>query len=98
MNKVKALALIDQQRRWWRRQDPDLAIAQRAERVFLRMAVVYLIFAPIFLAIAIVPKLHLFYAVASIFLIGGVYLFWRSRRFTQVLRVLSEAKTESGAA
>lgn len=95
MNKAKALALIDQQRRFWRRwQDPNLAIAQRAERVFFRVAVVYLIIAPVFIGIASVPKFHLFYAVAGTFLFFGVFLLWRSRRFTQVLRVLSEAETE----
>src|SRR6185437_685249 len=64
MDQAKAVALINQQRRWWRRQDPDLAIARRAERVFFRIAVVYLIFAPIFFGIASLPKHHRFYVVA----------------------------------
>jgi len=95
MDKSKALALVQQQRRFWRRwQEPDLAIARRAERIFFRVALVYLIFAPIFLGIASFPKYHVFYAMAGTFLLCGGLLFWRSRRFTQVSRVLSEAKTD----
>jgi nitrate reductase gamma subunit len=94
MDQTKALALIDQQRRWWRRQDTDLAIARRAERIFFRVALVYLIFAPLLFAAATNPKHHILYTVAGIFLCCGVFLFWRSRRFTQALRVLSDARIE----
>jgi hypothetical protein len=90
MNKTQASALIQQQRRFWRSQESDPAIARRAERVFFRVALVYFISGPVFLGIASYPTHHNVYALAVTFLICGMCLFWRSRRFTQVLRVLSE--------
>ena len=92
MNKNQALALLQQQRRFWRSRESDAALACRAERVFLRIAVVYFLFAPVFLAVARTPAHLGFYGLAGEFLICGLYLFWRSRRFTQVLRILSETE------
>jgi len=94
MDKAKALALIDQQRRCWRWQAPDTALARRAERVFFRVALVYFIGALLFLGIGSFLGVHVFYAMAGTLLFCGAFLFWRSRRFTEVLRVLSDAKTD----
>jgi len=58
MNKTKALALVQQQRRFWHSQEPDAAIARRAERVFFRMALVYFICATLLFAVGSTPRHH----------------------------------------
>ena len=90
MNKTDALALIQRQRQRWRSQEPDLAIARRAERVFFRVAVVYFCVAPLFVCLAAVQRHLIFYLAAAAWLFGGTFLLFQSRRFTQVLRVLSD--------
>jgi hypothetical protein len=92
MDKTKALALIEQQRRRWRsREMDDIVLARRAERVFFRVALVYSLLAPVFFIVA--ARVHIFYAAGVTFLFGGLFLFVHSRRFTEALRVLSDAKT-----
>jgi hypothetical protein len=95
MNKSKALALVQQLRRRWRSQESDTAIARRAERVFFRVALVYFIFCPVFVGVAILSVRPVYYILAGTFLICGALLFWRSRRFSQVLRVLLDGGADA---
>jgi hypothetical protein len=94
MNKTKALALVQQQRRFWHSQEPDAAIARRAERVFFRMALVYFICATLLFAVGSTPRHHALAGLVAVFLVCGAAMVWRSRQFTQVSRVLSDAKAD----
>src|SRR4051812_28142064 len=96
MDKSTAKALIDQQRRRWRSQGPDVIVARRAERAYLICAGVFAGAAPAFLALYQHPGLFPRIVEPAGFLIGAAILFWQSRRFTQIRRLLSTpgAKTD----
>jgi hypothetical protein len=89
MNKLKATALIDQHRRRWRSQGSDDAIARRAERTYLGLALMNACmaaaFAALFHASGPLPRI----ALPVSCLIAGAIYYWQSRRFTQIRRLLS---------
>jgi len=93
MDKHKAAEMIERQRRRWRSQDSDLAIARRAERIYFALAIVY---ACLGTAAGLVQ--HTWFARAAIltgFLSGAIILCWQSRRFGLIRKslVISDAKS-----
>jgi hypothetical protein len=95
MNKLKAEEMIQKQRRRWRSQDSDMAIARRAERVYLALGGAFLCIASSFIVLyqhsGLLPKIG-----GAGFYIGAVIFFWHSRRFGQIRKLLadSDAKTD----
>jgi hypothetical protein len=90
MDKLEAAELIKQQRRRWPSEAPDEFIARRAQRGYHKMAV---IFAVLGAAEAGMAALWLrgLYVMAAGFLTGAVFLYWQSRRYAKVLKVLRDA-------
>jgi hypothetical protein len=94
MDQRKATELIERQRRRWRSQDSDLAIAQRAERVYVSLAIAYVCFAAV-----LSPLQHTLFARSVIligFLSGAIALFWHSRRFRQIRMSLLTPDVKTG--
>ena len=90
MNKSCAIALIQRQRRLWRSNDSDYAIARRGERVYRIAAVINIIIGAAEGLIAAFYKKPVFSVLASSILISGAILFWHSRRFTQAWELLAD--------
>jgi hypothetical protein len=97
MDKLKAAELIQQQRRRWRSQASDLAIARRAERAYFALAMGYVCIAASFIALYQHSSLFPRIVGPMGFFIGAAILYWQSRRFTQIRRLLSatDGKTDS---
>jgi hypothetical protein len=96
MKKADAIALIQRQRRVWRSQDSDDAIARRGERVYRIAAIIMIITGAAEWLIAAAFKRPVFGIPAGGFLISAAVLLWHSRRFTRALRSLanSNARTD----
>jgi len=88
MHKIQAAELIEQQRRLWRSREEDVLLARRAERIFFRVAIVDFLLAAVFFILT--ARWPIAYLPGLTFLFGGLFLFVRSRRFTEALRALSE--------
>jgi len=97
MDKAKASALIqEQRRRWWSREwndSSDDLVAHRAERAFFRIAVFWVIIGFGEAMVAAAFRKGAFYFVAAGVLAGGLLMYVQSRRYARVLKFLSEAKT-----
>jgi Flp pilus assembly protein TadB len=95
MDKLEAAALIKQQRRRWQSQESDRAIAERAERAYFGLAMMYVCIA-ISLAL-LLPTLTAKVMAAAGFVFCAVILYLQSRRFAQVRKFLaaSDAKPDS---
>jgi hypothetical protein len=100
MDIAQAKAMIASQRWHWERSiftklralTSDDAIARESERLYLVLAIVWFSTAGAFPAL-----LHSSFASAMFsmgFLIGGLILFWRSRRFAQARRLLDATETD----
>jgi hypothetical protein len=90
MDKLKAAEIIAKQRRRWRSQDSDLAIARRAERVYLALGCSYLCLASSFVALFQHSSFFARIAGPAGFFIGAVIFFWHSRRFGQIRKLFSD--------
>ena len=91
MNESKAAALIEQHRRRWRSAASDDAIARRAERTYLALAIMHAGMVPVFAGLFHAAGFLLSVGLPVAFLIAGAIYFRQSRRFTQIRRHLSEA-------
>jgi hypothetical protein len=92
MDRLKAKALIDLQRRRWRSQATDVALARRAQRACLGLAVGWVAGGAGFTASAAVSgKVAPFLCLGLGQLIGSVFFFWQSRRFAQAGILLADA-------
>ena len=95
MNKLKAAEIIQKQRRLWRSQDSDLAIARRDERVYFSLAMM-----DVAVGISLTLVLDTQFGRVAIlvgFLVGACLFLFHSRRFSQIRKLLvdSDAKTET---
>lgn len=86
----KANEMIERQRRRWRSQDPDLAIARRAERVYFALAMGFFV---IGISLSLIGRGVLLIG----FLVGAFLFLLHSRRFAQIQKLLvnSAAKTDA---
>jgi hypothetical protein len=90
MDKLKAAEIIQKQRRRWRSQDSDLAIARRAERVYLALGCLYLCIVSSFIALYQHSSLFARIAGPAGFVAGAVVFYWHSRRFGEIRKLLSD--------
>jgi len=92
MDNLKAARLIEQQRRRWRSQEPDQAIARRAERVYFALAAAWAIMGLGFVAAAAVSGKAAPFLFAGLgFCLSAPVLYWQSRRFTQIWKHLADS-------
>ena len=90
MDKFQAFSLLLKQRQYWRSQEPDDILARRAERVFFRVAMVFFFVSLWMAGVAAVWHIRPFYFAAVAQLVAGAFLYRRSPRVSQVVRVLAE--------
>ena len=92
MTQLEASALVDRQRRRWRAQASDKAIARRGERAYFMAAGVQALVVLLEVVLAAWSKRPVVFILAAGISISGVLLFWCSRRFTQTLLLLGHAE------
>ncbi len=85
--------MIHQQRRRWQSQESDLAIARRAERAYSGLSKMFAIVALIFVALA---RNHPPFVMGAVgFVVGSAILFWQSKQFAEVQKILAESDQET---
>ncbi|HZM02446.1 MAG TPA: hypothetical protein VFC44_05445 [Candidatus Saccharimonadales bacterium] len=92
MDKSKAAALIEEQRRRWRSHAPDMALAYRAERVYLGLATMEVCIASALVALNLHAGLFVRIVAPAGFVVGAALLYWQSRRFSQARKLMSGAE------
>jgi len=92
MDKLKAEEMIRQQRRRWRSQDTDIAIARRAERAYIGCA---MMFVSVAAALSLLFQALPARIVGSAgFILGALVFYCYSRRFTQVRKMLADSQKD----
>ena len=91
MNNQRAAELIQRQRRRWRSQESDGAIAHRAERVYFRASIICTLTSVAEAAVSAAFGQGVIAVVAAGFLASAAILYRHSRQFTQVLRLLPDS-------
>jgi len=86
MDRNKAAEIIERQRRRWHSQDSDVNIARRAERVYFRLAVIYVGVGTLLTLVQPTPFAQV--AILAGFFFGASLFFWQGRRFTQIRKLL----------
>jgi hypothetical protein len=95
MNRIEAATLVQELRRRSKWHGSDLVVAQRAEGVYRKVAVVFCAGAILEAVIAAAFGQQVFYLTAIPFLMGALICYWRSRRFTQILSLLMESSAKA---
>jgi len=76
--------LIEKQRQRWQSQEADGVIALRAQKIYLRLSLIYLVFAVLFFAIFAKAAMYLRVLGATGCFIGAFIFYWQSRRFAKL--------------
>ena len=84
--------LIQQQRRRWRTQESDEAVARRAERAYFRAAMILAAGAVVEACVALIAHRPVFLFVAGSFVVSAALLKRHSQRFTEALRSFTSEK------
>jgi len=96
MTQLEASTLVDRQRRRWRSQASDKAIARRGERAYFMAAGVQALVVLLEVVLAAWSKRPVFYIPAAGFLISGAVLLWCSRRFAHAALLLGDTEPIRG--
>jgi uncharacterized membrane protein len=87
MDNTKATILIKQYRRTWRLKGSDFVVARKVERVYLGIAVGYVIIAFLFITLDQHSLLRTRVVRALIVLVCATFCYWQSWRFAQIRKL-----------
>ncbi len=84
LNFMAKPTLIEKQRQRWQSQETDDVIAMRAQKIYLRLSLIYLLAAVAFFALFSNAAMTLRVLGATGCFIGAFILYWQSRRFAKL--------------
>jgi F0F1-type ATP synthase assembly protein I len=80
----KSSNLLAKQRQRWQSQESDDALARRAQRIYLRLSLIYLLCAVAFFTLLSSAATALRVLGATGCFIGAFIFYWQSRRFAKI--------------
>ena len=87
----KSSNLLAKQRQRWQSQESDDLLALRAQRIYLRLSLIYLLAAVAFFCIFSAANMPLRVLGATGCFIGAFIFYWQSRRFAKIRKDLGSA-------
>ncbi len=78
---MKKPSLLEKQRQRWQSQESDAALARRAQRIYLRLSLIYLLVAVAFFSLFSAAPMSLRVLGATGCFISAFIFYWQSRRF-----------------
>jgi hypothetical protein len=93
MDKQKAAEMIECQRRRWRSQDSDSAIARRAERAYFALAMLFVCIGTSLTLVQRTPFGRVVSLVGCLF--GALGFYFHGRRFGQIRKLLASSDATS---